>query len=361
MAGGRPKGKYSQGYRLVKTMEMIQSRRYVTVRMLMDAFEISRRTAHRDLGILQESYSVAESGHLPTGEKFWQLSGHEGRETLKLTVMEMTALYMGKNFFNFTQGTDLKTSIDSLFAKVSHRLASSRSSHQSRLALKFYCTPGAPKSYAAFDDQLNEIVTGLLEEQLVSIVYQKPGAEPREDVIRPWSLVVHNNALYLIAYSQRQQSERTYAVERILRAQWLRGQGFAYPEGYRPEEYLSRAFGITVGDTRRVVLRVSSAIAEYFKARKWHASQEILPSEGEGQDGDAFIALDVPITPELFSWILSFGDSIEVIRPESLRRRLMEIGRRLHRIYVQKDDGPRSVSGRSRKKNPPDKTGGLEP
>jgi proteasome accessory factor B len=330
MAAGRPKGKYSQAYRLVKIMEMLQTRRVVTVKMIMDEFQTSRRTTHRDLATMQESYSVEEAGWLTDGQKTWQLTGPRRGEMIKLSVMEMAALFMGKNLFNFTQGTELKKSIDSLFEKVSHRLASSRSSYRERLESKFYCTPGAPKSYADVDEQLNMIVTGLLEEQRVRIVYQRPGAQPKEETIEPWTLVIHNHALYLIAHSNETNGIKTFAVERIREAEWLRGNKFLYPEDYDPERYLSQAFGITVGQPVHVRIRISPEIEEYFERRRWHVTQTMTQND----DGTTDVHMEVPTSPELLSWLMSFGGKIEVMEPHSIRRQLQSIAEGLVRLYA---------------------------
>ncbi len=318
MAGGRPKGKYSQAYRLVRMLEMLLARHHLTVKMVIDEFNISRRTAHRDLATLQETYSICEAGSLPDGQKIWRLVGTRQNEILKLSVMEMAALFMGKNLFNFTRGTALKNSIDSLFTKVSHRLASNRSSYRTRLETKFYCTPGSPKDYTGLDDQLNELVTGLLEEQAVEIEYQRPGSDPYRDTIHPWSLVVHNHALYLIAYSERAEAVRTFAVERVRSAKWKKGVSFDYPEGYTPGDYLSHAFGITVGQPVTVLLQLRPEVVDYFRHRQWHPSQKIETFDNQATR----VHLEVPITAELVSWLLSFGDKIEVMEPTSLRRQL---------------------------------------
>lgn len=334
-AAGRPRRKYSQGYRLVRIMEMLQTRRLVTVKMIMDAFDTSRRTAHRDLATLQESYALEEAGWLADGQKIWRMSGPRQGEMIKLSVMEMAALFMGKNLFNFTRGTELKKSIDSLFSKVSHRLASSRPSYRERLETKFYCTPGAPKSYADVDEQLNVIVTGLLEEQRVRMVYQRPGAEPKEEIIEPWTLVIHNHALYLIAYSAESLGIKTFAVERIREAEWLRGDRFLYPEEYDPERYLSQAFGITVGEPVRVRIRLTPEMEEYFGRRRWHSSQALVQAE----DGVTEVVLDVPTSSELLSWLMSFGSKIEVMEPLSIRHQLYLIGQSLVDLYGQTTPG----------------------
>jgi len=332
MQPGRPKAQYSQGYRLVKIMEMFQARQNVTIPALMEQFGVSRRTIHRDLAALTENYSIEEAGVLSDNRKVWRLSSPRQSEMLKLTVMEMTSLFMGKNLFNFTRGTELKNSIDSLFAKVSHRLASSRKAYRERLERKFYCTPGAPKNYAAHDDALNEIVTSLLNENKLRVRYRKPGQEPSSDTLHPYTLVIHNNALYLIAYSEKAREPHTYAVERIVEASWLKGTLFTYPEDYDPGAFLHSAFGITVGKPVRIMLRVRPEVLTFFEQRLWHESQKI-----EIKGKHALVHLEVPLTAEFTSWLLSFGDKVEVLEPILLRQQLKSVALGLFSLYSEEE------------------------
>jgi len=330
MVVGRPRGKYSQAFRLVKMMELLQTNRYITVQLLVDKFDVSRRTIHRDLATLQEDYSIKEDGRLPDGQKVWKLTHPDKGEIIKLTVMEMASLYMGKNLFNFTRGTQFKKSIDSIFDKLSHRLASNRKKYTTRLDSKFYCTPGSPKNYESMDDQLNEIVTGLLEEQKVSIVYRRPTQIAENDVIHPWTMVMHNHALYLIAFSETAGKVRTFAVERIQSASWQHGNSFEYPENFNPDEYFSKAFGITVGRPQTIILKVDPLVVDYFRHRLWHRSQ-IITNESEF---GAMVNLSVPITSELLSWLLSFGDKLEVVEPLILRNQMGQMVNRMSNMYA---------------------------
>lgn len=326
---GRPASKYSQAYRLIKIIELMQSRGQVTVETIALTFGTSRRTAHRDLAVLQESYAVTEGGRLPEGDKLWSLVGPKRGDLLKLSVMELTSLYMGKNLFTFLDGTALKGAIDSVFAKVSHRLASNRPSYRMPLDCKFYCTPGVVKDYAAIDDLLNALITGLLEEQKVEVRYRKPNSAPHTDILHPYTLVVHNNTLYLIAYCERHDAIRTYALDRLLSAEWLRGQAFRYPQEYRPQDYLDHAFGITVGAPALLRLKVKPEVVEYFRLRRWHHSQHL----DESDPAQAYVSLFVPQSAELLSWLLSFGDKIEVLEPMALREKLRGTSLGIYTLY----------------------------
>ena len=159
--------------------------------------------------------------------------------------------------------------------------------------------------------------------------YRKPNSAPRADILHPYTLVVHNNTLYLIAYCERHAAIRTYALDRLLSAEWLRGQTFPYPADYRPQQYLDQAFGITVGSPVLVRLKVSDEVVDYFRLRRWHHSQRM----DEGDPGQTYVSLFVPPTAELLSWLLSFGDRIEVLEPVALREKLRGLSLGIFTLY----------------------------
>ncbi|HAN30396.1 MAG TPA: hypothetical protein DCQ06_02250 [Myxococcales bacterium] len=51
----------------------------------------------------------------------------------------------------------------------------------------------------------------------------------------------------------------------------------------------------------------------------WHHSQRVTNLG----DGDCEIAWEMPITPDLQSWLRSFGSGVEVLEPTSLRTMML--------------------------------------
>lgn len=163
----------------------------------MTDFGINRRPVQRDLGVLNEIYALEESERTAANEKTFRLKPGSRVETLKLTLTEMIGLYMGRNLFAFTAGTELKVSMDSLYEKLQARLCARNAKIRDERPKKFFCTVGAPKSYGAKDD-----------------VY---------------TLILHNHALYVRCFSEHSEAQRTFALERIQKSSWRRNDGFDYP------------------------------------------------------------------------------------------------------------------------------------
>ena len=181
-----------------------------------------------------------------------------------------------------------------------------------------------------------------MREDQVFIRYRPFSGETYEDTISPLTLVVHNHTLYVICFSRRAGDIRTLAMDHIVEASWLRNTPFAYPADYDPQDFLKEAFGITVGKPCAVELLVHQDIAVYFQERIWHFSQRL----SEPQDGWMLVEMTVPLTAELNSWILSFGDKMKVKSPPELQARIRGMLEKAIAMYPKEkqDETPQAVN-----------------
>ena len=321
MPGGRPKAQYSQALRLLKIWEMLHHRAQVTIPELMSEFGINRRTVQRDIAVLTENYDIEEGERTSENEKTFRVRPTARLETLKLTVMEMIALHMGQNMFAFAKGTELADAMRSLYEKLQSRLSARNVELRGMLPKKLYCTAGFPKRYEGAEDVLNDVMTGLLDERKVSITYRPPGRRAYDDVIHPYTLIAHNNALYVVAHSDHAAARRMFAVERIVSATWRKGEAFEYPADYDPASVLEPAFGISTGpEAVRVRLLFDAGIAPYVSSRQWHSSMATT----QRRDGRLEVTMRVAIGEELLHWLTGYGGAVEVLGPPELRQRVRD-------------------------------------
>lgn len=317
---GRPKSEYSQGLRLLRMSDLLHARSHVTISFLMQEFDVDRRTVQRDMRALEDVVPIQEDGRTPENEKRFRVATTKRVENLRVTMGEMIAMYMGRNVFAFTEGTELKESIDSLYNKVSARLAEKRDHVRNRLSKKFHCTVGSPRSYAGADSALEEVVEGILHDRCVAITYKRPKLKAYTDTINPYTLVLHNHALFVVAHSKYSNAMRTFAVERITQAEPT-DETFTVPDDYEPEQFFSNAFGITVGeDTGDVVVRFDSKVAPYVRSRKWHPTMKLRDVDNDAVE----VTLRVAMTEELLHWICGYGKSASVVSPPALAERVRE-------------------------------------
>ena len=91
---------------------------------------------------------------------------------------------------------------------------------------------------------------------------------------------------------------------------------FELPEGDGVEGALRRAWDIIADQpATEVVLRFSPSVAARVQEATWHPTQRV----DVGGDGSLTWRATVAGTIEIRLWILSWGDDVEVLAPETLR------------------------------------------
>ena len=136
--------------------------------------------------------------------------------------------------------------------------------------------------------------------------------DPR--TVAPYHVWYHGGGLYVIGHDDHSDEIRTFAVDRIRRAE-ITDAPFEVAEDFDFDAYTASSFGVVAEPAEAVCIRFDAFWATHIRERQWHASQRIEPREDGGLD----LHLEVGAGTELKSWILSFGAGAEVLEPESLR------------------------------------------
>src|SRR5437879_1668676 len=115
--------------------------------------------------------------------------------------------------------------------------------------------------------------------------------------------------------------DRRFKLERITEAQ-LTNERFEPATDPSAPSQLSRAWTVSDEEPTRVRVRFHDATAaRRALENRWHPSQqeELMP------DGTVELCFDVAGVLEITPWILTWGDTVEVVEPPALRDRLATI------------------------------------
>ena len=99
---------------------------------------------------------------------------------------------------------------------------------------------------------------------------------------------------------------------------------------------MAGAFGLVSGPPVTVRLRFQSSVRRFVTRRQWHATQ-VFDNDEEGR---LLMAMTVADTPELENWVRSFGSTVTVLEPRSLRERIALDARRVVKLYRPGDAQP---------------------
>jgi len=307
--------------RVLRIREMLDAQQWVTIGELMETFDVSRRTVYNDLHALEDAGVPIYSEVGDTGEARWRLFPAAKRTTMTLTVGQILSLSLARHVLSFLEGTDLHGELSTVIGRMGQGLSPKSRGYLDALQRKMAIVHSGAKSYDDKVDVLNDLLTGLLYDELLEVWYRPVGKKVRKHLVEPYSLLVYAESLYLVCLSRTRGQHRIFAVDRIARSRWLRGQHFTYPEDYRPERFTDGSFGVTGGDPAEVEILFDAKQAPYVKERTWHPSQ----SFSRAADGRLRMRLNVSSTPELLLWLVGRSEGMEIVAPLALRRQVRQI------------------------------------
>jgi len=182
----------------------------------------------------------------------------------------------------------------------------------------FINTPGQYKHLEGKEAIYQILLKGAMEQKFCRAVYRSfRKGENREMEFSVLCFFEWNYGLYCFIRRREDKEVRTMALERFISADLTDRK--APPEAdFHPESLLEQAWGLTVNDPVRVVIRFSAAAAPYIREREWSRSQTILLEP----EGSILLKLSTSGRRDIKSWILSFGRDAELLEPEDLRNEI---------------------------------------
>jgi predicted DNA-binding transcriptional regulator YafY len=151
--------------------------------------------------------------------------------------------------------------------------------------------------------------------------------------VDPYRLRYIDGGLYLIGYCHWRKDVRMFGVERI-RSCTLTDHPYQMPLDADVETYIEDALIVMRGKRIEVELLFDKETVAWVRDRIWHPSQQFT----QLKDGRLRMALTVADTRELLGWILSFGNGVWVMKPDSLRAALEAETRSILRGYTHQDN-----------------------
>jgi len=160
------------------------------------------------------------------------------------------------------------------------------------------------------------------------VVQSNPTAERHR--VDPYGLTFRYGLWYVVGYSHTHRKTRTFSVAKIQEIKTV-NERFEYPEHFDLEEYLKPAWRVHAhADPEHVVLRFGKSIAPWIAGCKFHPTQKISMEK----DGSALFEVTVAGVDEIKHWVLTHGDKVEVLEPESLRAWVAEVSAQMAQRYA---------------------------
>ncbi len=308
--------RYAPAIRLEELRAYLDSSGGATVYEIAERLHVSVRTAIRYLRALEAAGDKLWDDY-DGSKKIWRLLPTARSATLRLTTSQMVSLYLSRRIFDFLAGTGFEDDLEQLFRQLEVLLRKKDFVEVRHLDRKLWAINEAPYHYEGRIEDVNDILTALIREDRLSVRHASVDRGRSKFEVNPYTLLVYKRGLYLSGFSHHHGALRTFGLDGIKEVDWLKGQKFSYPTDYHPSSLVEGAFGLIGGTETEVRLFFEQKVARFVQRRQWHPSQAI-----SAVPGGIELTMRVRGTVELISWILSFGDQVEVLAPDSLRQQL---------------------------------------
>ena len=168
--------------------------------------------------------------------------------------------------------------------------------------------------YSELDDLIHQVIKAIVEKKWIRITYQsRDETTGKTYPIFPYRLFSYHGSIYLAAYSPQHQNTISLAMQRIKSLTFAENSIDTVPP-FDMKDYRNNRFGVFSGPLEKIQLQIDPRYAIYFRNRSWHPSQDIKMQN----DGSMILTMEVPLSPELLSWILGWHEGIKVISPNRL-------------------------------------------
>ncbi len=163
----------------------------------------------------------------------------------------------------------------------------------------------------------HRVVDALFRELPIIITYFSPHKnEETVRVIMPLHLLHYMGNWHLVAYCTKRRDMRDFAISRI-RSVEPASEPVRIPDNLPPvKEFVRRNFGIMHGGKRfEVSLLFSASVAEWIKEQVWHPHQTLTFYA----DGSLLLSFPASDFRELKKRILAHGADVKVLKPFELK------------------------------------------
>jgi len=308
--------KGDRGARILKVQTLLQGNpRGLTPAELARRTGVAVRTTYRDIRAL-EAMNVPvydDGGRILIDPNYFMAP-------VKFTLGEAMALLIGARLWSrYTDEADQDAA--DAFSKLAAVLPVPVAEYVQATVAQMLKRPANPSHTRT----VQTLALAWAGRRVARIWYRAADTDSPPRLIEPYFLEPSQigHSLYVVARDRGIGEMRTFKVERIFRAE-LTADTYQIPPDFDINAYLSKAWGIFhSGQPVEVRLRFFSPAAARVKESTWHPSQRLQVQP----DGSLEMRVTVAGTIEITSWILGWGETVEVLDPPDLRARIAEIGR----------------------------------
>ena len=321
---------YRDGVAMVRLLQILEDtqRRALPLDVLAERLEVHRRTIRRYVDALAKSLSTVD------GDPIVKIEGRGAsatavlaarREPTSARLFQYAAVFAATRSLVAGEGSLLGDSAQQLVGTLEKGFETRLLPLVRRAQDGFLYVPFGPKDYRAGEDALDAVVQGCVYRRPLQLRYRTRTGWEYGCRFEPWTIVLYRDGLFVHGRQDAGEAGglRLLAIDRIEEASLLRGESFDVPEDYDPEACFADQLGLWQdgGEPERVRIAFTRRAARNVRERRWPGQV----GWSDREDGRSVLELRIPVTPEVRTWVLTWGAEAEVLGPPGLRDDVREV------------------------------------
>ena len=319
------KANYDSAIRMIKMVRLLEGRasRRMSVAAMAERIEVGTKTIGRYVKVLSQSLTTDHGEPLViqerrNGEAWLRLAREESRSAVNM-VYRYAAIWAATRWLASGNGNVLGDMAEAELEDLAKQFSPKQALLVDRLPTAFHYVAFGPKDYRVSEEVVEELVRAVIYRRPVDVERTSRTGDVVRNRLEPYTLVMYRDGLYLLARCDGDENLelRTYALERFASVDVVTSEEFEIPDDFDPARCFDGRLGLwePIGPPVRIELAFTQGAAEVLSPRRWPR----LVAWREADDGRRVLTMDLPLSPELLSWIVSWGPQVEVLEPQDLR------------------------------------------
>jgi len=291
--------------RLFRILYYILDKGKVTAKELSEKFEVSERTIYRDIDNLSGAgvpifAKQGKGGGIEIADDFILRSSLLSKDEKERI---MTAL-KGQEATN-ENNEELLSKLAALFkVKKTNWIEVDFTNWQNNNSKKVF-------------DNIKE---GIINKKIITFTYYSSKEETNRKV-KPVRLVFKGQSWYLYGFCLLRNDFRFFKLSRI--------ENFELSDFNFTDDYNDIVLNKEINNEETIQLKV-----KFDKKAAFRVFDELGRNTIEDKDGYLYAEIEIPKDYQLYSYIFSYGDLIEVLEPKEIREKIKEITKNISKKYI---------------------------